>query len=152
MKILRNPKVNAAIILIITAFYSLVFILTSGHIEFERMLNHADTLSFDFWNLWSDFLMQGNMKYIGYVYIVFAAVIVILSFIRKRDYDEYQTGILEKGFIVTGIVMVCLFPLALLLILSDPNYSIETIMLLVVVHWSTVLLSDLVYVIKWCNA
>ncbi len=151
MKIMRNPKINAAIILIITAFYSLVFIFTSGHIEFESMLNHADTLSSDFWNTWSDFLMRGNMKYIGYVYIALAAAIVILSLIRKRDYDEYQTGILEKGFIVTGIVMVCLFPLALLLILSDPNYSIETIMLLVVVHWSAVLLSDLVYVIKWCK-
>ncbi len=152
MRILRKPKINAAIILGITVFYSLVFIFTSGHIEFNRMLNHADTLSFDFWNSWSDFLMQGNMKYIGYVYIVLAAAIVILSLIRKRDYDEYQTGILEKGFIVTGIVMVCLFPLALLLILSDPNYSIETIMLLVVVHWSTVLISDLAYVIKWCTA
>ncbi len=86
------------------------------------------------------------MKYIGYVYIVLAAVIVIFSFIRKRDYDEYQTGILEKGFIAAGMVMVCLFPLALLLVLSDPQYSIETIMLLVVVHWSTVLIADLVYV------
>ncbi len=86
------------------------------------------------------------MKYIGYVYIVLAVVIVIFSFIRKRNYDEYQTGILEKGFIAAGMVMVCLFPLALLLVLSDPQYSIETIMLLVVAHWSTVLIADLVYV------
>ncbi len=146
MKMIRNPKMSAAVILIITAFYSQVFIFISGHIEFERMLSHAITLNSDFWNAWSNFLIQGNMKYIGYVYIVLAVVIVIFSFIRKRDYDEYQTGILEKGFIVAGMVMVCLFPLALLLVLSDPQYSIETIMLLVVVHWSTVLIADLVYV------
>jgi len=152
MKIMRNPKINAAIIMTVTAFYSLVFILTSGHIELKRMLAHSDTLSLVFWNKWSDFLMQGNMKYIGYVYIVLAAAIVILSLIRKQDYDEYQTGILEKGFIVAGIVMVCLFPLALLLVLSDPKYSIETIMLLVVAHWSAVLISDLAYIIKWCKA
>ena len=152
MKIMRNPKVNAAIILIITAFYSPVFILTSGHIEFERMLNHAGTLNNAFWNAWSTFLMQGNLKYIGYAYLVLAVAVVILSLIRKQNYDEYQIGILEKGFIVSGIVMVCLFPAALLLVLSDPYYAIEALTLLVVMHWSTVLIADLAYVIKWGKA
>ena len=133
MKIIRNPKVNAVIILIITAFYSLVFILTSRHIEFERMLNHASTLNNAFWNAWSDFLSQGNLKHIGYAYLVLAVAIIIL-------------------FIVSGIVMVCLFPVALLLVLSDPNYAIETLTLLIVVHWSAVLIADLAYVIKWGKA
>ena len=149
MKIMRNPKVNAAMILIITALYSLVFIVTSGHIEFERMLNHASTLNNAFWNAWSAFLMRDSLKYIGYAYLVLAVAIVILSLIRKQNYDEYQIGILEKGFIVSGIVMVCLFPTALYLVFSDPNYAIEALTLLVVVHWSTVLIADLAYVIKW---
>ena len=152
MKIIRSPKINATIILIITAFYSLVFILTSGHVEFERVLNHASTLNSVFFFFWSDFLAQGNMKYIGYAYIIIAVAIVILSFTRKQNYDEYQAGILEKGFIAAGIAMVCLFPLALLMILSEPNYSIETIIFLVVAHWSVVLLAELVYVIKWSKA
>lgn len=151
MRIIRNPKINAAIILIITAFYSMVFIFTSGHIEFERMFNHS-TLNSVFWNTWSAFLAAGNMKYIGYAYIVLAVAIVTLSFVRKQAYDEYQTSILEKGLIASGIVMVCLFPLALFLTLSDPNYSIETIMLLVVVHWSVVLIADLICAIKWSKA
>ncbi len=149
MKIMRNPKVNAAIILIITAFYSPIFISASGHIEFERMLSHADTLNNAFWNAWSAFLIQGNLKHIGYAYIVLAAAIVILSFIRKQNYDEYQIGILKKGFIVSGIVMICLFPAALLLVLSDPNYAIEALTFLVAVHWAAVLIADLAYVIKW---
>ena len=128
MKIMRNPKVNAAIILIITTFYSLVFILSSGHIEFERMLNHASTLNNTFWNAWSAFLMQGNLKYIGYAYLVLAVAIVILSLVRKQNYDEYQIGILEKGIIASGIVMVCLSLMALVLVLSDPNYAIESLM------------------------
>ena len=152
MKILRNPKVNAAIILFITTFYSLVFILTSGHIELERILNHASTLNSAFWNAWSAFLTQGNLKYIGYAYFVLAAAIVLLSLIRKQNYDEYQTGILEKGLIVSGIAMACLFPMALVLVLSDPNYAIEALMLLVIMHWSTVLIADLAYVIKWGKA
>lgn len=151
MKIMRNPKMNSAIILIITVFYSSVFILTSGDIEFGRMLNHAGTLNNAFWNAWSAFLTHGNLKYVGYAYLVLAAAIVILSLIRKQNYDEYQTGILEKGFIVSGIVMVYLFPAALLLILSDTNYAIEALTLLVVVHWSTVLIADLTYVVKWGN-
>lgn len=149
MKIMRKPQTNAAIIIIVSAFYAVVFILTSGHLEFERMLNHSNTLNSSFWNTWSIFMKQGNMKYVGYVYIILAMVIAILSLIRKRDYDEYQTGILEKGLLVAGIVIALLFPLALLLVLSDPNYSIEVLMFLVVVHWSAVLVADLLYVIKW---
>lgn len=151
MNIMRKPQVNAFAIAIVSAFYSLVFIFTSGHMEFERILNHSQTLSSPFWNAWSAFLKQGNMKYIGYAYIALTAVIVILSLFKKKDYDEYQTSIFTKGLIASGLVMVILFPLALLLILSDSNYSVQAIMLLVVVHWSAALISDLLYVAKWCR-
>lgn len=149
MKLLRKPIANAAIISIITAFYSLIFIITSGHAEFGRMLSHQNTLTNFFWNSWSAFLLKGNLKYIGYIYILLAVAVDILSLIRKRDYDEYQMGILENGLVIAGIVMIFLFPLALLLVLSDPNYSIETLVFLVVAHWTTVLIADLSYVIKW---
>lgn len=149
MKIFRKPLINAVIISVISIFYAFVFVLASGHIEFERILNHADTLNNTFWNVWSTFLKQGNMKYIGYAYIILAIVIVVFSLIRKRDYDEYQIDILEKGFIVMAVAMVLIFPIALMLVLSDPLYSIETLMFLVVVHWSVVLIADLIYVVKW---
>ena len=149
MKIFRKPLINAVIISIISIFYAAVFVLTSGHLEFERILKHSDTLNSFFWNAWSAFLKQGNMKYIGYAYIILAIVIVMLSLIRKQDYDEYQTCILEKGIIVMRAVMVILFPIALILVLSEPLYSVETIMFLVVAHWFTVLIADLVYVVKW---
>jgi len=147
MRMIRNPKINAAIILVITSFYALVFIKTSGHVEFERMLDHGRTLNLVFWNMWSDFLLRGNLKYVGYIYIVLSAAVVILSVIRKQGYDEYQAGIIGRGFMIAGIVMVCLFPIALLLVLSDPGYCIEAIILLVVVHWTTVLIADVVYAI-----
>ena len=149
MKFFRKPLVNAVIISIISIFYAFIFDMTSGHIEFERILNHAVTLSSPFWNGWSDFLKQGNMKYIGYAYIAIAVIIVILSIIRKRDYDEYQIGILEKGFIVMGATMVLLFPIELIKVLSDHLYCVEYMMFLVVIHWSTVMIVDLIYVIKW---
>lgn len=45
--------------------------------------------------------------------------------------------------------MVLLFPITLISILSDHLYAVEDIMFLVVIHWSTVLIADLIYVIKW---
>ncbi|MBE6552629.1 MAG: hypothetical protein E7665_10955 [Ruminococcaceae bacterium] len=92
------------------------------------------------------------MKFLGYAYILTALVIDVITFIRKKDYDEYQTGILEKGIIIMGIALVALFPVALILFLSDPNYTAETIILLVVLHWSIVLTADLIYVIGWLRS
>lgn len=149
MKIIRKPIVNSAVVTLISAFYIAVFIITSGHAEFERILNHAVTLNSDFWNSWSDFLKQGHLKYVGYLYILLTAAIIISSFIKRRDYDEYQCRMLEKGLIASGIVMVLLFPIAMISILSDPNYCVETITFLVVAHWLVCLIVDLVYVIKW---
>ena len=152
MRILRKPQTNAVVISVVSIFYALVFIIISGHLEFERILNHAETLNSPFWNEWSVFLKQGNMKYIGYAYIALALAIVIISIVRKRDYDEYQTGILEKGMIVMGTALMLLFPIALIMVLSDHSYSIETLMFLVVAHWSIVLIADLIYVIKWVRS
>lgn len=149
MKIFRKAQINAVIVSVVSVFYALVFILISGHLEFERILNHADTLNSAFWNGWSAFIKQGNIKYIGYAYIVLALDIVIISFIKKRDYDEYQISILEKGIMVMGAVMVLFFPIALILVLSDPSYCIETLLFLIVAHWTTVLIVDLIYVIKY---
>ncbi len=149
MKIIRKPIVNSAVITLISAFYIAIFIIISGHVEFERILDHATTLNSSFWNMWSDFLKQGHLKYVGYSYILLTAAIVISTLIKRRDYDEYQCRMLEKGLIASGIVIVLLFPVAMLLILSEPNYCVETITFLAVAHWSVCLIVDLVYVIKW---
>ena len=149
MKILRKPQINAAVIAVISALYAVMFSLISGHVEFDRILDHANTLNSAFWNAWTVFLKQGNLKYIGYSYLVVTIVIVIAAFAKRRNYDEYQTSILGKGIIVMGIALVALFPIALLQVLSDPQYAIETVMFLVVVHWAIVLIADSVLVLQW---
>lgn len=148
MKILRKPQINAAVIAVISIFYAAMFGLVSGHVEFDRILDHANTLNSAFWNAWTVFLKQGNLKYIGYSYLVVTIVIVIASFAKRRNYDEYQTSILGKGIMVMGIALVALFPIALLLVLSDPQYAIETVMFLVAVHWAIVLIADSVLVLQ----
>ena len=139
MKLMKNPYINAAVIAILSVFYAAVFIITSGHIEFQSILDHSQTLNSTFWNGWSTFLQQGHLKYIGYGYILVALCILALSFIRGKNYDEYQVGILTTSFIATGIVLLLLFPIALLLVMGDPNYAVETLMFLVVIHNKTVL-------------
>lgn len=151
MKLLKSPYVNAAITSIVSFFYAAIFIVTSGHLEFARIISHGQTINNAFWNGWSAFLKQGYLKYIGYIYIVIAVCVIISSLIRKKNYDEYQAGILAASFIVNGFVMFALFPAALLLTLSDPNYAVETIMLLVAVHWSVFLIVDFICTIKWCR-
>ena len=151
MRGLRHPYVNAAVTCAISLVYAAVFIVTSGHLEFQRMLSHGQTLSSPFWNGFSAFVRQGNLRYIGYLYIAAAIFVVAFSWLRKKDYDEYQVRILTAGFTVTGAVMLLLFPAALLLVLSDPNYAIETILFLVVAHWSLFLGISLFCTIKWCR-
>lgn len=151
MKLMKNPYINAVVIAIISIFYAAVFIITSGHIEFHSILNHSQTLNSTFWNGWSAFLQQGNLKYVGYAYIVVAVCILVLSFVRKKNYDEYQVGILTTSIVATGIVLLLLFPITLLLVMSDPNYAVETLLFLVVAHWSVFLLVNLIYSAKWCK-
>lgn len=149
MRILKSRYINATVVSVISLIYAVTFILTSNHLEFERMLNHRETLTNDFWNGWSTFVRQGNLKYIGYVYIIIIIFIAALSVRQKSSYDEYQVGILTSSFVSAGILMLLLFPTALLLVLSDPNYAIETIIFLVVAHWSVFLIADLIYAVKW---
>ncbi len=149
MSIIRKPAVNAAVISLISAFYAAVFIIISGHVELVRILDHAATLNSGLWNMWSDFLKWGYLKYVGYAYIFLAAAIVIPTLLKRRAYDEYQCRMLEKGLIASGIVMLLLFPLTMVSILSDPNYCVETITFLVVIHWLVCLIAELAYVIRW---
>lgn len=151
MNFTKKNWFHASVIALFSIFYAIVFIVSSNSIEFTRLLDHATTLNSGFWNNWSDFLKQGNLQYIGYLYILFAVLIVIFSIVKRRDYDEYQRSLLGKGILASGIAMMLLLPLCLLLVLSDKNYSVEFILFLIVAHWSILLIADLVFVIRWCR-
>ena len=151
MKLLRKPLLNAFVVSLISLFYGLVFHVTALNYEFTGMLGYdpkrGGTLTSPFWNGWSVFLREGNHRFIGYGFLLAAAVIVVLSFIRRKDYDEYQIGFLEKGLIVSGISMLFLIPFWFLSILEDPCYIVEYAMLVVVVHWTVVLAADLLFML-----
>ncbi len=152
MKLLRKPILNVVVVFMISTFYGLVFHVTAMNPEFTGMLGYdpamgKGTLTSPFWNGWSVFLREGHHRFIGYVFLVLAVMIAILSVIRRREYDEYQIGYLEKGLIVSGFCMLFLIPLWFLLILGDPCYIVEYAMLVVVVHWTVLLFADLVFLL-----
>ncbi len=150
MRLLKYSIVNAAFIGLMSAVYSFLFIFTSDHIEFLRLLSHADTLQSDFWNWWSDFIRAGNMRYIGYTIIILTLIISLLVLLKPtKKYDEYQLSILSKSLIIAGVLSILMVPIIMILLLSDPSYAIETIFLFAVVQWFGVLLTDMIYIIKY---
>jgi len=149
MKVMKLPLVNAIFVSLLSICYASIFIITSGHMEFTRLLSHSKTLKSDFWNGWSAFIEAGNMKYIGYLILVLAAIIALLAIAKRKKYDEYQTNILFRCFGVIGIFTVFMLPLILLLILSDRNYAIEFLFFLLTLQWLGFLITDTICLIKF---
>lgn len=150
MNLLKQPIINIFFIGFMSAIYSFIFIFTADHMEFESLLSHNETLNSSFWNGWSDFVKTGYMKYIEYLIISLTIAIVVFIVIKRRKkYDEYQVSILAKSLIVAGILSILMIPFIMIMLLSDPNYSIETIFLFATIQWISVLASYLIYGIKF---
>jgi len=142
--------VNAVFIGLMSVVYSFLFIFTSNNIEFLRLMSKSKTLQSHFWNWWSDFIKAGNMKYIGFTIISLTLTILLLMlFKRTKRYDEYQISILSRSLIVAGIISIILIPVIMVMLLSDPNYTIETIFFFATIQWLSVLIADLIYIIKY---
>jgi len=132
-----------------SAIYSFIFIFTAGHMEFISILSHSRTLDSGFWNGWSDFLKTGNMKFIGYIIIGLSAVIIVFILLKRtKEYDEYQVSILAKSLFVAGFLSIIIIPFLMIMLLSAPNYSTETIVLFATIQWLGVLVSYLYFVIR----
>ena len=149
MSILKEPIINILFISFMSAIYSFIFIFTAGHMEFISILSHGKTLNSDFWNGWSDFLKTGNMKFIGYLIIGLTVVIVVFILVKRtKQYDEYQVSILAKSLFVAGFLSIIMVPFLMVMLLSDPNYSTETIFLFATIQWVSVLVSYLIFVVR----
>ena len=122
MKLLRKPWVNALVIGSISLFYGLVFVFISRTEAFKGLLGNGVTVQSKFWNTWNAFLKAGNHRYICYAFLALGAVIVLLTLIRRREYDEYQTGILEKCLILSAVASFFGIPYLLLMVLGDLCY------------------------------
>jgi len=145
-RILRSPAVNAVCISLFTAFYALVFFISSKNPGFENGL-YDNEIAY-FWSAWSSFLASGNHLYIACVLIVVTVLIIILLIMRRRPYDEYQTSILTHCLVVASVLTLVAIALFYLMILNEPGDIIGKFTLFIVIHWTTVVFADLVYVLS----
>ena len=89
------------------------------------------------------------MKFIGYIIIGLSAVIIVFILLKRtKEYDEYQVSILAKSLFVAGFLSIIIIPFLMIMLLSAPNYSTETIVLFATIQWLGVLVSYLYFVIR----
>lgn len=153
MKFLRYPFINGAFVSLFTSFYAFILIFTSNHIEFQYILYYTKAKAANHNNLstWGEFLYNGHQKYIGMAMIALTVLIIVLLILRKKPYDEYHVEILSKSFLIAGFITICLVAIFFLLILSEPIAIVEKITLFVILHWMSMLLADLIFIIT-CRA
>lgn len=152
IRLLRYPAINGIFISLFSAFYSLIFFITAGHIEFQRILYYtSSTLKpKPFWSNWAAFLHAGNQKYIGAAIIILTLLIIVFLIKQHRPYDEYQVKILANCFMTAGFITICAVALLFFYILSEHVGTVEKMTLFIIVHWISVLIADLVFVL-YCH-
>ena len=149
MTIMKSPYVHALFVGGFTLFYAGLFYFTANHMELNSMLANG-TLNSSFWNGLTQFIGAGNMKYVSYIMLLLLAVFLAVTlFKQQKRYDEYQMSILTKLIIVAGVVSMIMLPLMFFMVLSDPNYLVETLFLFITVQWLSVLIGNVFYTIKY---
>lgn len=147
-RILKSPTANAICIGIFTAFYASVFFMTSGSMNFENNL-HSNVSPL--WSWWRDFLAAGHQVYIAGALIAVTILVVVLLMIRRQPYDEYHTSILTNCLVAAAVLTLAAIAIFYLIILDDPSEIIGKFTLFIVIHWTTVVFSNLTYVLlcRW---
>ena len=151
--ILKRPQTNALCIGVFSAFYATLFFITANHVEFTNLLYHIrlEQKANSFWNRWSSFLAAGNHRYIAMTLVAVTLFVVLLLLLRRKSYDEYHTHRLIGCLVVALVLTLIAIALFFLLVLSEPAGIVEKFMLFIVIHWATVVLADLAYVLlcRW---
>ena len=148
-RLLKSPTVNVVFISIFTAFYALVFFAASKSIALENGLPYEGASSF--WKAWCGFLAAGDQRYVACALIAVTLLVVALLITRPRPYDEYHTSILATCLIVAAVLVLAAIAVFYLLILNDPSGITEKFTFFIVIHWATVVLANLFYVLlcRW---
>lgn len=145
-RLLKYPATNAVCLSLFSAFYALIFLLNAG-----RQVPATGLAASSFWSTWSGFLSGGGQRSIALAMIVLTLLVVALLLTRRRLFDEYHTSILLACLAVALVLTLVAVAIFYLVILSDANGAAEKFTLFISVHWVTVALADLVFVLlcRW---
>lgn len=88
---------------------------------------------------------------VAYAMIVLTILIVVLLMIRRHPYDEYHTWLLFQSLAIAAVLTLVAIAIFYVMILCDPRCIVEKFTLFIAIHWITVVLCDLSYVIlcRW---
>lgn len=123
-RIISHPVTNAVCISIFSLFYGIVFIATA----------------------------KGAAQVVAACGLLGLTVLVdSLLLRRRRSYDEYHTTILVTCLVIALVLMMITVAVFFLMILSQPTGVVEKFSLFAAIHWGTVVLADLAYVLicRW---
>jgi len=148
-QILKSPAVNAVGLSVLTAFYTLVFMMHTGATDFEWLQYYEGEATF--WKAWSSFIYYENHIVIAKIWVVLTIIIVVLLLTRRCPYDEYHTTILTYCLAAAAVLTLAAIAIFYLIILREPIYIAGKFTLFITIHWTTVVLADLVYVLmcRW---
>ena len=146
-KLLKSPIVNAVCISLFTAFYWCM--LGWKHMGAAWLEPYDGGAAF--WSLWSGFLSDGGLTILAHGMVGVTVLVVILLLLRRRPHDEYHTEMLANCLVVSIVIALLAIAGFYWLIRIEPLWIVGKFTLFIVVHWVTVVLANLVYVLlcRW---
>ena len=116
-RMLKAPVVNAVCISLFSTFYATVYII------------------------------MGRPLYIALPLVVLTAIIATILLKRRQRYDEYHASILANCLITALVLTMIAIAIFYLIILCYPTDIDKKFGIFIDVHWVTVVLSDIAYMI-----
>lgn len=120
-RLLKHPGTNAACLSIFSLFYALVFIL------------------------------RLDKAVLAIALLLVTALVVVLLLARRKPFDEYHTALLLSCLAVALVLTLIAIAIFFLIVLYDPTQVIEKFTGFITIHWATVVLADLVFILlcRW---
>lgn len=153
MRFLRHPATNACCLGLFTAFYAAVFFLAgpvlraAGAAALAAERGAGNPL----WRSWCGLLAAGRQDLVVCAAVLLTAAAVALLVLRRHPYDEYHTALLTQCLAAACVLTLLAIAVFFVLALANPAQFIAQFALFISIHWLTVVLADLVYVLlcRW---
>lgn len=141
-KFLRNPITNAIGLTLLSGYYGLMFLGFS-----DLIVSQIGQSGNAFWIVWDGFLAAGGHRFIACALIVLTAIVIILLLVRHKPYDEYHTAILINCLVAAIVLTLMAIAIFFTVILLDPAGAIGKYSFFILLNWTCVVFSNLVYLL-----
>jgi hypothetical protein len=152
-RLLKYPAFNAICLSVFTAFYASLFFTVGSSVSFKSKLIYSNPVkaASPFWFDFSRFLSSGHSIYFVGALLLLTAAVVVLLVSRPKPYDEYHISILTQCLVVAIILTLVAIAILYIALLLAPEAMIEKFTLFIIIHWTTIVVSDMAYVLicRW---